>query len=374
MQGAAQLNRLNPWVLTGAWLALILCGCGTIVGNPKKPATPSAPAPTAIVYELPKLNFSLPDEIKGTATPLPLADPSTAASLALIDDVGNGDLGILIEWSRRVERIVKQIDGVTAQINQIVVHERQTNFDEVLKFQGRGQTGKLSGRLAELAAGDGYDFEAVLCFDGKVFTDFKWTKAGDKIELTRDFSMKPDGADESFPLLSRVLMTSNGVVSLDVTNQGSWPEPQLPGGDGEFITERAQVLRLATSELDIKIVGDRGVAKAADGTYKGNVYLTGRLSPKATDPAGKVSFDTEYAGYFSGFKAGCQNGFDDEAADLWHPPLTGEPHFCVGRPLGGKRFTSLVEYYNTLSHLKTIGTLTKKDMTNVDLGSAASCD
>jgi len=337
-------------------------GCGTVAGNPKKPSTGSSPAPAgAIVYTLPGLGFTVPADATADESSLLLAD----------DNIGGSERGLLVATSRRLDRIVKQIDALSDKVTKIAAAERGAgNVDEVLRFKAKGAGGKLDGKLQPLAAGGSYAYEAVLCQNGTAFADFKWSEDGHRIALTRNFATKPDDGDDSFALVSQVTVTKDDGVSLDVVSQGDMPDSELPGRDGDFLAEHVRARKLASGEVQLSLVGDRAAALPTPGEYEGDSYLVSRLIPKAAPASG---FQTEFVGYFKGFQLFCRDGFDEAAPNLWQPGLTG-PRFCIGRPFGGQRFTSQAQFKGTLADLQPVGLLSKTTLESVQLADDLSCD
>lgn len=350
----SNLHRAYVYALT----LLFAPGCGTIVGNPKKPKDPNQPAPTGLVYALPELDFDVGD-VAG--------DTDTASELMLVqDDPAEGDRSLLHAWGRRFAKVVMDINGLSRRVNKIVEEERAAgNDDENLVFKDKGTLHKLSGKVLPLADGGVYAYEAVICYEGKVFNHLKWSEDGGKVELTRDFAPKIADEDESYSVVSKIVATKgdSGAAKLEVLMNGQWDAMAQDGEDGKGVAEHGVVNRLASGELQVSSVVDRFAEKPADGAYEGDAYLVGRLVPGTATDAGKKHFDAEFLGYYDVLPRCASTAFDE-----------ADPKFCVGRPLGKKRFTSLAQYKATVETLKGIPVQSRKSLVGVALDASLSCE
>jgi hypothetical protein len=357
---------MKTHVAVVAILALPL-GCGTVVGNPRKP-TDGTPKPTAIVYTLPELSFDVGDA--GAE-----ADPSALAlrdDAALVEDAptAEGDRTVLRGWSRRLDKIVAQINALSTRVTKIAAQEREANDDDVLTFSGKGGDGRLSGRLEPLAGDATYAYRAVLCRDEAPFMELKWSADGKRVSLVRDFSA-PSAADvETFALRSAIEATEDDVLKLSIRTEGEWSDDAA--STAGYLVEASEATRDASGVIELRAVSDFGTAKPDP--FDGGAYLVGRLSPVA-GPAGEGSrrkMSQAFVGYDRRFSERCGAGFDEAAADLWHPDGDG-PRFCLGRPAGAKRFGSVAGFHATLADLQPIGIQPKAALAPVALPAGLSC-
>lgn len=358
-------RKMSGWNTGGfafkVFMALAATGCGTIVGNPKQPAG-AGQTPKAVVYVLPRIDLELPSE----------ATAEDTAGLNLAEDVGSADRGLLFSWSRRFQRMVREVDSWSDRITKIAAQEREGgNQDAVLKFKGRGKGGKLAGKLQPIQD-DGFAFQATLCLDEQVASQVSWSEDGQKIRLKRNFAARDGDADDSFGLVSEITVTKGQVLTLDLTTQGEFDDSrELPANDGNQLAESAHVERLADGEILIRSVADRSAAAQTVAGFTPDSYLVGRLVP--TGGSAPSAYQTEYAGYFQGFKVLCRSGFDESAEDLWAPTWQG-PRFCVGRPLGGKSFADRAAFSATLARLRPIGVQLKSELRAVQIAQDSTCD
>lgn len=342
-------------MLAGGW------GCGTVVGNPKQPKPDDSPR-NAIVYEIPSISFDVGDVVDDESSSLQL----TGASL--VEDPAGGDRSLLQHWGKRVDRIIASINALSAKVTKFAEDERSTSDEDVIKFSGRGSEGQWSGRLAPLAEGGDYAYEAVLCFNGKPFSQIQWSEDGDKVELTRDFSVKADADDDAFGLRSRITAVLGTTISLDVQNEGEWTDEV--GAAAGYFAERTRSTS-TLEEIELKAVAHRGPARPE--TFTGSSYLVGRLVAAGSKDNPRKK-NAAFVGYDDRFAASlCRHGFDEEAADLWAPDLVG-PRFCLGRPLGAKRFQTRAEFLATLTDLSAIGILPQAELSPVELDPGLTCE
>lgn len=346
--------------------ALLLAACGTVVGNPRQPGggtgSTSTATTSAVVYSLPTLNFNLPAEATTVAdTALMLVDAA--------EDFGYHDRGILTSWGQRVNKLTTEVDNVSTRVNTIIASERKNgNTTEPLVITNKGANSNLSAHVAALAAGGDYAYEAVLCYSGQVFTDFKWSTDGSKVDLIRDFSVKADGVANTYGVKTHLTWQKADTTDLTLNTQGTWDDTILTGSSG-YLTEYSQVHRLASTELQLQTVEQHSGAKPT-ALNAADTYLVGRLQPTA---AAATTYNTEFAGYFAS-AAACKNGFSETQTDLWHPTSLSEPHFCIGRPSGGEEFATLQQYYDALSDLQPIGIATESELEDVDFAAGTACN
>ncbi len=207
---------------------------------------------------------------------------------------------------------------------------------------------------------------------GQPWLHFKWTAGGGKIELTRDFAAKTDAGDEPLALASRILVTKTAdALALDILTQGEAVDDATLKGDGAGLTERTRLTRQADGTIAPSTTADRYGTAPAAGNFEGDSYLEARLVPQATDGA-KARFDAAFVGYSKALPVLCKAGFDETVPDLWQPDRAG-PGFCLGRPLGGKRFATLAEFQQTAAALAPIGIVPKADLAPVAFDPAVNC-
>jgi hypothetical protein len=179
--------------------------------------------------------------------------------------------------------------------------------------------------------------------------------------------------------MSQVILTKGDAASgglplrIELYTSGTYAEPELAGAAGAYLIEHAVSQELASGEIDIQMVGDRypeAPAESATPSYNGDAYLVGRVAPGTGSGVPR----TEFTGFFDGL-ANCQRlGFDETAADLWHPLFDGKPRFCLGRAMGDTTgFSSRQAFYDTLSDLKPIGILSKTSLKEVGFAAGLSC-
>ena len=183
------------------------------------------------------------------------------------------------------------------------------------------------------------------------------------------FGPAAHGGDSAVDMKSRVIVTRGTTTTVTMANQGTWQDGEPTGADGPILTELVEMAGLTGGGFSYRMVGDRSSAVPAAGAAEGDAYMVAKLLPRS---GGSSGYETEYVGFFKG-DARCQStGFDEGAADLWHPTFSG-PRFCIGRPYKGRTFASRTELYNTLLDLQPVGLLSKSKLGPVALESGLSC-
>ena len=106
----------------------------------------------------------------------------------------------------------------------------------------------------------------------------------------------------------------------------------------------------------------------ADSVFEGDNYLVGR-----TVPNGDGKPEAEFIGYLKQRKLLCINGFDESREDLWAPAWTS-PRWCVGRPLGRKKFDDLDDFLKTIKSLESVGINKASDLKPIALDETKTCN
>lgn len=346
-----------------AALWLLQSSCGTIVGNPKKPPTDSGIV-NPVVYQLPLIDFTVPDS----------AINDDEGSLNLAQDNGQGSEAsqktVLLTWARRLDRTVREINRLSERINSIAQSERAVSAGDTLTFKGKGPQKKISAKIRPLQDESGYSHEAVLCSTEKVVSHVRWDEAGKKMEVTRDFSERVEDGDSGAGVVTKLVLETTDGLTMDLATYGALAG-DLPGEAGKGFAEKAVISRDANGRITVKVVADHFDAPPAAGAFGADYYLTGRMTPD--EASGGKPFAQTFVAYYSGFKLLCKGGFDEGASDLWQPSPAG-PRFCLGRPLGRKKFEDFADFVATVSALEEVGIVSKNELAPVALSEGLSCE
>lgn len=327
-------------ISTSAWLF----GCGTVAGNPKKPGNPPTPPAGQIVYQLPLLDFALPE-----------AATEDGAEFLLQDD---GSPSLMRQWGKRLARVTKNVDAFSARLNKLIEKDA-VGEGEDLSFASRGD-GKISGTVQALTGDAEFAYRATVCYDGQPFKDFRWSADGTKILVTKSLAVKTDTSDDAFALTTRFKLAKiDGRIVFDAANEGAVLEAD--GEEGAGLVERAFGARSADGELTLRAAIDRYEVRPE--AFKPDVYLTGRA---------KGTGELEFVGYAASLKVLCKTPFD-ETTPSWAPEKGGPRHFCFGRPKGKKRFADFDEYLAVLKRLEPIGIVKASDLGSVALPAGLAC-
>ncbi len=345
-----------------AMLALLVLlpfqdGCGTIIGNPKKP--PSNDGENPGFFKLPLIDFTLPDSA--------VEDDSDVAGFALQDDIEKGgQKTILIAWSKRFDRSLREINRLSERINNIIENERSNIIDGVLTFKGKGE-GQVGAVIQKLSNHSDYDFEALLCHGPTPVSHIRWAGDKSKIAVTRDFAPLVDDYEESIELLTSLVLEKTDILTIELRAFGE-VNSDLPDDSAKGFVERGIVTKDADTVITVKSVGDY-YNEPLPTTFGGSSYLTGRMIP---DPAtGGKPYSQEFVGFYKSYSF-CKNGFDENADNLWDPTLGG-PRFCVGRPAGMKKFGSFKELVKTVKSLEPVGILKSETLAPVAIETDLTC-
>ncbi len=330
-------------------LVVALIGCGTIVGNPKKPQGDGKPT-SAIVYEMPDLGILIPD------------DAVNEASLNLVGVGDRADKVAVTSFSRRLKRMLRQIERVKESVNAISRSQRlEGDQESVLKFNKKGRGGELGGIIKPLDDGGEFKFQAKLCHLGQLFAEVLWDEAGSKISLTRDFSHKADGGDDSMGLVSQIVVTKVGdALSYDLKVAGAWTgEREGDGEEGPYITERAFAKQWNDGSTSLKLVRDITTEAPSQGhVFVGDEYVVANFKPMVGDARRK--FDINYFGFSPRLSSTCLASFNEEASSLFTEyPLDGG--FCFGPRKSDTNFLA------RLAELSGFGVAKARDLTGVTL-------
>ncbi len=368
----------------------LLSGCGTVVGNPKKPTNPPPsqgvspddildpldPATqTAIsTMKLPTISFELGD----------LTSDDQGAAFALRDrpeqfdqnEDFKSDDTIMNQWSLRLEKIIDNMNNVTAAVNRSLESEDTEATEKKVKIKRKGVESRLSATIDKIEDKDGTRFEAAVCLGGRLAGFLTWNADQSKIIYTRDLASKAKMADDDLPLMSQLSIekTDQGVKYLLKTS-GSWSSHQPANADGPLFVDSTESLRMGDGKIELKYVADYFTAFPNDQKFEGDSYLVGRIHPtNQKAKSGKNKSQKEFVAYFKGLSQGtCRNGFDESSPTLWQPKAN-EPRFCLGRPLASNRFKTTLAFYETLSSLKSIGVPSRQSLAVPAFKAGLSCD
>jgi hypothetical protein len=333
-------------------------GCGTIVGNPKKPPNNENDDPA--FFRIPVIDFSIPESA--------IEDDPDVAGLALqADDLEKGgQKTILIAWAKRFDRSLKEINRLSERINKIIDSENSVVESGVLTFKGKGQ-GQIGATIHKLLGGEIYAYEALLCHGSTPVSHIRWSEDKAKIAITRDFAPVVEDFKDSSQLLTSLTLETSDSLSIDMRAFGE-SSGDLPDEPAKGFVEHGIVTKDADNLITIKAVSDF-YSQPVPEKFGGSSYLTGRMIPDQ-DTGGKP-YSQEFVGYYKSYSF-CKNGFDENAENLWLPTVKG-PRFCIGRPAGMKRFGSFKDFVSTVKSLEPVGILKSETLAPVAIDTVLVC-
>lgn len=197
---------------------LLISGCGTYAGNPKKPT----PVPDEgankreEVIELPEINFEPPESLT-----------EEEGGLGLVEsEFPTGSRAVL----KRVKIAVRQFNLIVKRLNKKIVHlNKAFNDDE--------SSAKVRGRAVRIEASNELRF--TLCRNGKPAMQLTWAQDLSKISLIRDHGQTVgDSADQVTEFVSALeLDRSSGKTRLTFDHAGIPLEAADNDQNAKFLNE-----------------------------------------------------------------------------------------------------------------------------------------
>lgn len=327
---------MNPKLI---FLTFIVVGCGTLVGNPKKPGDNK---PASIV--IPEIEFELPSAVT-----------AEGEGIGLVNTAAN-KLTIVHSWSYRTEKLLQQINKLFKRLNDDGVSGKGA-------FKSKGPDSGISGAISESSESD-FEYQAVICYKDKPFVHARWTTDGSHILVTRDFSTSPFKNEKKSTFASEIeLIVKENSTQINIASEGERKKPKFETADGSMMSE---YITMTHSEDNISISGinDWYSDLPENGDFAGDNYVVAKL-----DTSGEGS----YIGYRKSILR-CGSGFDEDSADLFTGKKTGEPGFCIGRTIGAIKDFSAAELNAAIPDFEEIGVIKTEKLKRIELDDDLSCD
>ncbi|NRA45325.1 MAG: hypothetical protein HRU09_10270 [Oligoflexales bacterium] len=347
-------------------LFTILVGCGTIVGNPKKPVDDSTQ--TQNTYAIPEINIEMPEEDVNT----------DSASLLLTDQEADGGFSLsqrnipkrkilLFSWVKRVNSVIREINRISRRVNQISNGQSPNDSGQII-FANQGEQGRLSGKLETISSDDSMSYQAVLCDNGEVFAHLMWSQDGRKVELTKDFKSQALNSTlrTDYKVRAVAEIVGDG-VDLVINSQGTWVEELVEESQGTSLLEYGNVNFSADKNYAIKSVTHRYQGELGT-QLDGDSFLTGRLVPNA---ANSDKYFSEFLAYLKSAES-CGT-FSQDSNVVWNPESIGDDGWCYGSPLGRNNFRNLATLQRTYTNLEAIGFASTDKLETVSFTEGLSC-
>ena len=343
-------------------MTCLVTACGTIAGNPKRPTTPTGSPVINTVYLLPNLDFDLGEETFSPET----------SPLMLRNDTFLNQKGLFNAQGKRFQKLVQELNGTSARLNKILTESGEDDgTGRGIRVQNQGLNRQISAKIREISE-DGFGFEGVLCSKDKPLQWIRWTTDRKKIELWRDFSQVQDAESTVYSLTSRIRADTkdNGDLEIDLTSVGSWSDSDEDSQDGRGLLERTISVRKKDSHMITqRMVLDRFTGEPPQ-IPEGDTYLVSRLYPRTQ---GKKGYDVAFVGYSKTLqRTGCQDGFDENAPNLWTPDGTG-PRFCLGHARDGEKIRDFETFSRLVKSLEDVGLVRSKDLERIAMPQGLTC-
>jgi hypothetical protein len=338
------------------WMSLwVFVGCGTLVGNPKRPQDGSS-ATTPQVVSLPTINFALPASL----VTLGSEEESETDGLGLIA-ARNPKFTLLHAFSDRSNRIVQGV-------NEVIDFLRQESVTTTGSFSGKGSQQRISGHVVE-SSDPIFPYEAVVCFDDEPFLRLMFDESGERLRATKEFSKGALGEKLKSEFISEIDFekSSTGTTSIVVRTQGKFPQAksQRLRYDGPYLFETMRYTRSRSGAFSISGVNDWS-DDALPASFEGDGYIVGQVAEDGTG---------ESIGYRKASLLLCRGGFDEDAADLFTAlPVRGEAGWCFGQAIGSATPYSSSEKIQAMKRLESVGVTKKSELQQLKGLSEATCD
>jgi hypothetical protein len=343
-------------------MTCLMTACGTIAGNPKRPTTPAGSPVINTVYLLPNLDLDVEEETFTAET----------APLMLRNDTFINQKGLINAQGKRFQKLLQELNATSARLNKILTESGEDDgTGRGIRVRNQGVKRQISAKIREISK-DGFGFEGVLCSKDKPLQWIRWTPDRKKIELWRDFSGVQDDEASVYSLTSRIRASTNenGDLEVDLTSVGSWSDSDEDSQDGRGLLERT----ISVRKKDSQVITQRTVLDRFTGEPpqipEGDSYLVSRLYPRTQ---GKKGRDVAFVGYSKTLqRTACQDGFDENAPDLWKPDDTG-PRFCMGHARDGVKIRDFDAFSSLVTSLEDVGLVRSKDLERIAMPQGLTC-
>jgi len=358
--------KVHKPIIALAWTVFALESCGTVAGNPRKPdAGGGGEAAKGAIYALPTVNFDLGDES------LQLTPPADLQLAAFAND--SSEKTLFNTLGRRFNSLIREINSTSKRLNTILeTADARSTDPSPHRIKDAGKSGKLAAIIGPSDSAD-YAHSAVLCADGKPLQLLRWSDDGESMELWRDFSVMQGDDEANFSVTSRLRVknTADG-VTLDLASSGTWTDSADDDqDDGGGLVERVLAQRNnATGVILLRSATDRFSGDMPK-EFSPDSYVSSRLTPHSN---GVKGYDSSFIGYSKARKRqSCRSGFDETAADLWHPKPDA-PQFCLSRAPAGERLKTFDQFSALVASFEAVGIVKKADLETVSMPSGLTCD
>ncbi|MFK7826674.1 MAG: hypothetical protein AB8G05_21210 [Oligoflexales bacterium] len=347
---------------------MILLGCGTIVGNPKKPVDDTTQ--TNSNFAIPEINIDIPEEDVNTDSAslfLTDSDPYMDSSLFLAPRNLPRRKILLYSWVRRVNGVIKEINRISQKVNQISA-TLAPNSSQQIVFAGQGEQGRLSGKIDPVSTEDAFAYQAVLCDEGEIFAHLKWSADASKIEFTKDFSSAALNSTLRTDYRVNAMVEQGEVgLNLSINSQGTWVEELVEESKGTSLLEFGDINFGVDNIYEIKTVSHR-YQDQLGAEVSGDSFLTGRLVPS------KVNSDKYFSEFLAYLKSAETCGsFSEDQSTIWNFENLGDDGWCYGSPLGRNTFRNLDALQRTYTNLETIGFASSQNLEVVSFDAGLTC-
>ena len=345
---------------------IILGGCGTIVGNPKKPVDDTTQTNNS--YAIPEINIDMPEEdVNSDSNGFLLTNTDTPINL----DLNRRDIPkrkiLLYSWVRRVNSVIKEINRISRRVNQISSALPPNETQQII-FSNKGEQGRLSGKIEQITANGPLTYQAVLCDNNEIFTHLKWSEDGKTLELTKDFkSQALNNSLRTDYVVHAIAEQSDEGINFSINSQGTWVEELVEESMGTSLLEYGQVNFAQDNIYSIKTVSHRYQGDLGS-ELSGDSFLTGRLVPK---PATQGQYFSEFLAYLK--TAELCGTFSQDPSIIWNPESIGDDGWCYGSPLGRNIFRNLEALQRTYTNLEAIGFATTDKLSPVNFEEGLTC-
>ncbi|MGK5095009.1 hypothetical protein WDW89_23740 [Deltaproteobacteria bacterium TL4] len=300
----------------------------------------------------PEFNFSLPASISSETKAKTLSERA-------MSDFANDHNTLLEGWATHMDRIIDKTNRIMMSLNGNDVMGTGMKMGNKMdkgkgSFSGKGMDMGMSGTVQELSNDPAYQYEALICENGKEFMQLKWNAEGSLVEAVRDFShISSNMMVSATNMVVKILYQQTSSATLvEVWSHGTpWVKENVVT-DGDLLTRYVYGKKTADGAIALKGVQDWYATVPA--TFTADGYLTGKINED-----GKTG---EFVGYRKFNTALCNDTFSESS-----------PSWCLGRAIESSTAYTSAQRNEAWERLKTMGVAEQSKLASVSLSTSLIC-
>lgn len=328
-----------------------LSGCGTLVGNPKKPGEGDDSQKNEIA--LPDFEYQLPNALIEEGDGYDDAALHGGFSLA-----ASGRYTILHSSAFRMYQTV----AVTQKIIRRLANEDGVNTDG--KHFKKGENQNIDLVIGESSEQSEYEYESVFCNSGEIFLQLEWND--NKIRVIRSLARNPLNENESTAYLAEFTISKSELgTGIEYIADGRYRKPLVTKVDGKLIREYVRYNRYLNNQITIESVHDW---YNDDDVLEGDIYTLAQMS--AVENTGSfISYDKGLSPRCDGIVV--EENPLPEFSPLFFTPVASS--FCLGRVIGSDESFTPAQRLREYAKLKSLEVPSYQNIRSIGFDSSLSC-